>query len=237
MPEEAELPNVTDFQMYYAILNALNKEPGWNEGVSEIYYCLAQDYLYKTPKNHVTFLDNHDLSRFYSQVGNDFEKYKMGIGLLMTLRGIQQLYYGTEILMDGFSNPDGLVRQDFPGGWPEDKVNKFDEEQRTEMENSAYNYVKLLANYRKNSVVLQEGELMQFIPENGVYTFFRYRKEGTVMVMINTSNKKKFLNADKYDEMTKGFVNGKDIITGKGEKIRGDISISPKTIKIIELKK
>lgn len=237
VPEEAELPNVTDFQMYYAILNALNKEPGWNEGVSEIYYCLAQDYLYKNPKNHVTFLDNHDLSRFYSQVGNDFEKYKMGIGLLMTLRGIPQLYYGTEILMDGFSNPDGLVRQDFLGGWPEDKVNKFDEEQRTEMENSAYNYVKLLANYRKNSVVLQEGELMQFIPENGVYTFFRYRNEGTVMVMINTSNKKKFLNADKYDEMTKGFVNGEDIITGKGEKIRGEISIPPKTIKIIELKK
>jgi len=237
LPEASELPNVTDFQMYYAINNALNKEPGWNTGVAEIYYCLAQDYLYKNPKKQVTFLDNHDLSRFYSVVGNDFDKYKMGIGLLMTLRGIPQLYYGTEILMDGFSNPDGLVRQDFPGGWSDDPINKFEEEGRTEMENKAYDFVKMLANYRKNSVVLQEGELMQFIPENGVYTFFRYRKEGTVMVIINTSEMKKMLNADKYKERTKGFINGEDIITGKGEKIRGEISIPAKTIKIIELKK
>lgn len=237
VPEKAKLPNVTDFQMYYAINNALNQNADWSKGISEIYYVLAQDYLYKNPKKHVIFLDNHDLSRFYSVVNQDLEKFKMGIALLFTLRGIPQIYYGTEILMQGLANPDGKVRQDFPGGWPTDNVNKFTEEGRTALENEAFNYVKKLANYRKNSVVLKEGELKQFIPENGVYTFFRYRKEGTIMVMINTSNEKKFINTDKYAEMTDGWVNGLDIVSGEGQKIRGEVSIPPKTIRVIELKK
>ncbi|MCB0683565.1 MAG: alpha-amylase, partial [Saprospiraceae bacterium] len=64
---------------------------------------------------NVTFLDNHDLSRFYSVIGEDLRKYKSGIAFLLTMRGIPSIYYGTEILMKNFKDPDGKVREDFPG--------------------------------------------------------------------------------------------------------------------------
>lgn len=235
--QDAELPNITDFQMNYAINNALNNPAEWSKGVSEIYYVLAQDYLYKNPEKHVIFLDNHDVSRFYSVVNKDMEKFKMGIGLLMTLRGIPQLYYGTEILLDGTADPDGKVRQDFPGGWPNDPINKFVDSNRTELENEAFNYIKALANYRKNSVVLKEGLTMQYTPKDGVYTFFRYRKEGTVMIMINPTEKMVVVDANRFEERTDGFTLGKNIVTGKGEKIKGYVNMPAKTIKIIELLK
>ena len=183
------------------------------------------------------FLDNHDVSRFYSVVNKDLEKFKIGIGLLMTLRGIPQLYYGTEILLDGTADPDGKVRQDFPGGWPNDPINKFVDSNRTELENEAFNYIKALANYRKNSVVLKEGLTMQYTPKDGVYTFFRYRKEGTVMIMINPTEKMVVVDANRFEERTDGFTLGKNIVTGKGEKIKGYVNMPAKTIKIIELLK
>ena len=118
---------------------ALNENFGWTEGVNKFYTTLAQDFVYKDPMRKVIFLDNHDLNRFYSVVGEDTKKYKMGLALLLTFRGIPQLYYGDEILMKGFTNPDGKVRLDFPGGWAGDAENKFTKEGRTEKEEKFFN--------------------------------------------------------------------------------------------------
>ncbi|HET7896266.1 MAG TPA: glycoside hydrolase family 13 protein, partial [Flavisolibacter sp.] len=184
IPFKSNLPGVTDFQTnLYGINPALTQPFGWTEGVNRLYQTLANDFVYQQPMNQVVFLDNHDMTRFLSQVGEDVDKLKMGIGWLLTTRGIPQLYYGTEVLMKGVSNPDGYVRLDFPGGWPGDGQNKFTKEGRTGREEEVFNWTKSIANFRKNSSALKTGQLMQFVPEDWVYTYFRYNNQQTVMVV------------------------------------------------------
>jgi len=143
-------------------------------GVNRLYNLQAQDFLYENPANNVAFLDNHDMSRFFSVVGEDLEKFKSGMTLLLTTKKIPQIYYGTEILMKNFSNPDGLVRSDMKGGWKEDKTDQFSKNGRTAKENEAFDFIKKLANFRKNSSALSEGKMMQFYPKEGVYAYARY---------------------------------------------------------------
>ena len=78
--KNAQLSNVTDFQVYFAIKNALTKPSGWSNGLAEIYYVLTQDYMVEKPEKNVIFLDNHDLSRFYGIVEKDMRKFKIGVG-------------------------------------------------------------------------------------------------------------------------------------------------------------
>ncbi len=214
VPFASALPGVTDFQVYYGINDALTKEQGWTDGVAKLYYTLAKDFLYQDPYRNVTFLDNHDLSRFYSVVGENPDKFKQGIGLLMTLRGIPCLYYGTEVLMKNFSNPDGLVREDFPGGFPGDPVDKFAPTGRTALENECWDYVRALARYRGATPALQDGKLMQFVPEDGVFVYFRYDDRKTVMVVLNTSAQSRTLDLTRFTERTKGFRSAIDVVTG-----------------------
>ena len=135
IPFKSNLTGTIDFQeLFYGITPALNDAFGWTDGVNKLYTTTAQDFVYKDPMNEVIFLDNHDLPRFFSVIKEDIDKYKMALAWLMTFRGIPEMYYGSEILMTGFTNPDGNVRLDFKGGWKEDSVNKFTplEERRTE---------------------------------------------------------------------------------------------------------
>ena len=165
---------------------------GWKEGWRKIYYDLTQDELFGNPYNNMIFLDNHDMNRIYSELDEDFDKWKQGITLLFTMRGIPQLYYGTEILMSGKTkDSDGYVRKDFPGGWRSDSANKFIAKGRTDKENEAFDFVKSLANYRRNKPVLQDGKLMQFVPNDDVYVYFRYDDVHCVMVVLNSSKDSK----------------------------------------------
>jgi glycosidase len=200
IPYRSNQPGVTDFQLLWGIQETLTKDFGWTEGVNKLYSTIAQDFVYEDPMTNVVFLDNHDIARFYSYLNEDRQKYKMAIGWLLTTRGIPQWYYGAEILMKGHANPDGNVRWDFPGGWPGDKVNKFVAEGRTPQEDSVFNYVRRLANYRKNSTTLKTGKLMQFVPEDWVYTYFRYDKNETVMVVMNTSKDPKTIDPQRFKE-------------------------------------
>ncbi|PWG80231.1 glycoside hydrolase family 13 protein [Pararcticibacter amylolyticus] len=231
------LPGVTDFQSLWAINETLNGKFGWDEGVTRLYTTTASDFVYQDATRNVMFLDNHDLSRFYSVVGEDLNKYKSGIAWLLTTRGIPQMYYGTEILMKNFSNPDGLVREDFKGGWPGDKVNKFRPDGRTERENDAFNYVRTLANYRKNNEVLQTGKLMQYVPENGVYVYFRYNTDKTVMVIMNTGDKEETLKIARFNERTAGFNAAVNIVSGESLPSFTQLTVPAKTTWVLELKK
>lgn len=234
---DTQLPGVTDFQCLWAINEALNGKFGWDDGVMRLYTTIASDFLYQDATRNVVFLDNHDLSRFYSVVGEDFSKYKSGMAWLLTTRGIPQMYYGTEILMKNFSSPDGLVREDFKGGWPEDKVNKFSPAGRTAKENEAFSYVRTLANYRKNNLVLQTGHLMQYVPENGIYVYFRYNDDKTVMVVMNTADKNENVNTGRFSQRTDGFTKAVNVVTGESLSSIETIAAPAKTTLVLELKK
>ncbi|WP_316808440.1 glycoside hydrolase family 13 protein [Pedobacter agri] len=233
---DTHLQGITDAVLKDAIYEGINGKNGWVDGINRIYAILSHDFLYKNPNTNCIFLDNHDMSRFYSMVGEDFDKYKMGMALLLTMRGIPQMYYGTEILMKNFSNPDGLVRSDFPGGWDGDKKDKFIADGRTNKENEAFNFVKTLANYRKNSPALQSGKLMQFVPEDDIYVYFRYNKtvKGTVMVISNNTEKEKTLNTERFAERITGVTSAKNIISGENVQIK-EIKVPSKTTLVLEL--
>lgn len=212
--DKSYLPGVTDFQIYYAINEALSNEQGWTDGISKLYYTLAQDYLYADPTKNVLFLDNHDVSRFLSGIDNDFEKFKSGIILLMTLRGIPMLYYGTEILMDGVTDPDGYVRQDFPGGWKEDSLNYFNNGEMIPEHKVSHDFVQKIALLRKNPS-LSSGSFKHFVPEDDVYTYFRFNDEVTWMILVNSGSEEKTVDLLRFSEMIREAQQLKDVITEK----------------------
>lgn len=231
------LPGVTDFQNYYAINDALTKEMGWTDGAAKLYFTLAKDFLYKQPNRNVIFLDNHDLSRFYSMVGEDLQKFKMGVAWLMTMRGIPMMYYGTEILMKNYADPDGKVREDFPGGWRKDKYNKFESGARTRRENGAFKFIQNLAKWRKNNDVIHSGKLTQFVPEKGLYVYFRHNEEKTVMVALNFSKDRNTLEVDRYNECLWEFTSGRDVVLNKKVLLTQDLQLEPWTVLIMEFEK
>jgi len=225
-----------DFPLNGAMLEALNQPEGWTNGINRLHMTLAQDFLYEQPMNNCLFLDNHDTDRFFSMVGEDMNKFKQGIGLLFTLRGIPQIYYGTEILMKNFKNPsDAMVRQDFPGGFPGDAVNKFTAVGRTAAENEAHNYIRDLANYRKKSLPLQIGKTKQFLPVNGVYVFTRTHQKQTVVCVLNRSGESREIPFRDYEESFTGFSKAMDALTG--EMFMQALRIAPGQFRIFELRK
>ena len=232
---DTHLPGITDVQIKDAIYDVLNGKFDWITGVNRLYSVLANDFVYQSPSSNVIFLDNHDMSRFYSVIGEDLNKFKSGIAMLLTIRGIPQLYYGTEILMKNFSNPDGLVREDFKGGWAGDKTNKFEAAGRNASENEAYNYVKKLANYRKNNPVLQTGKLMQYVPENGIYVYFRYNKNKTVMVIVNSNDKEQMVSTARFNERMNGFTKVLNVTTDSLFSLTNAIRVPPKSTMVLEL--
>lgn len=237
LPMKHTTQGVTDFPVSNAMLAGMNEKFGWTNGVNRLYMALSQDGLYKDPKRNCIFLDNHDADRVFTVIGEDVDKLKMGINWLLTLRGIPQMYYGTEILMKNSRNPsDGQVRLDFPGGWPGDKEDKFTRGGRNEKENIAFEHVRRLAGFRKKSSALATGKMLQFIPDNGLYVYFRYDKNQTIMVVSNTSDKEEKLKTDRYKEILTGYTKGRDIQTGKVVSI-ADIQWAPKASGVYELQK
>lgn len=236
LPYKSNLSGVTDFQLnLYGIVPALTESFGWTNGVNKLYSTAAKDFLYKDPNRNVIFLDNHDISRFYSQVGESIPKLKMGLSWLLTYRGIPQLYYGTEVLMKNFANPDGLVRLDFPGGWLGDSSNKFTAAGRTAAENDLFNYMRTLSKFRQTSSALQHGKMMQYVPEDGVYVYFRYDAVQTIMCIMNTNDQPKTLAASRFEERIKGFGNARDLITNQNFSLKDSITIPALTLQTAEL--
>lgn len=236
---ESKLPGLIDFQLYYAINATINDNFGWTDGVSKLYYTLAHDYLMSDAMYNVTFLDNHDLSRFFAVAGKDYRKFEIGVGLLMTLRGIPSLYYGTEILMADYDDGrgGGTVRKDFPGGWPEDQKSAFTGEGMGRLENNALLYVKKLAQYRLKTPALYQGKLMQFVPFDGVYAYFRYDDQQTVMVIVNTSDQPKTVDTKRFAERMDGFTKAVSVVSDLEITSLATLNLPAKSIQILELKK
>jgi len=218
LPYKPNLQGVVDFNVCFAMQEALRKDGN----PEKLYSTLGQDFLYKDPTRNSIMLDNHDMDRIYGVTGGDLDKYKMGIAWLLTLRGIPELFYGTEILMRHMkSEGDGMLREDFPGGWAGDTVNKFTAAGRTASEQEAFTYIQTLARYRLHTSALTTGKLMQYLPEYGVYVYFRYDTHQTVMVAANTGDESRTLSMDRFSERTAGFTQGKDVFTGAALPLEG----------------
>ncbi len=234
---DSHVRSVMDFPLQMAMNKAFDEEQGWDTGLSRLYEILVHDFLYPDPLNILVFADNHDISRFMKDKEMAIGRYKLAMAFLLTTRGIPQIYYGTEILMDGDDvNGHGVLRQEFPGGWADHKRSAFTADGRTKKENEAWNYMSTLLNWRKNASVIHNGELMQFIPDNEVYVYFRYNQEQTVMVILHNGYQPKVLKTERFNEMLSKFSTGKDIITGKELNDLGKIQLSPRSAMVIELK-
>ncbi|MPR36497.1 glycoside hydrolase family 13 protein [Salmonirosea aquatica] len=236
VPFKSNLPGGCDFQLQFAINDALNQKPGWNEGVQRIYQVLGQDYLYEDPSRNVVFLDNHDMDRYLSVIGDNLQKYRMGLIWLLTTRGIPQMYYGTEILMKNFKNPsDAEVRRDFPGGFPGDRENKFIASGRNQAENEAFDFVKKLANYRKGTPALNSGMLMQYTPVDGVYVYFRYNDQKTIMVVMNANEQDYSLKTGRFAERIGNATQGRNILTDQMQDLTREVPLAARTAYVFEL--
>ena len=157
--------------------------------------------------------------------------------LVKTCRGIPQLYYGAEIGLTGFTSPnDGYVRQDFPGGWPTDSVNKFSIAGRTAKEEGIWRHIAKLANFRKVSSALSTGKMMQFVPEDGVYVYFRYDNNQTIMVVMNTAKEQRNITIKRFEERTNGFSKMKNILTAEITDLK-DFSLGTKESVVYQLMK
>jgi glycosidase len=235
---DSNLPGVVDFQLMFAIHEALSREQGWTEGIARVYYTLAQDYFYEDPFKNLVMLDNHDFTRFFTVVGENIDKFKSGMAFLLTMRGIPQIYYGTEILAAGSTSPsDAFVRKDFPGGWPGDSLNKFTPAGRTPAENDAWNFTRNLIRYRQATPALQTGKLMQFVPVDGVYAYFRYDEAKTVMVVLNTSAKDQEVDTKKFAERLQGFTGARNVVTGVRLNDLSRLSVAKHSPLVLELER
>lgn len=236
IPYKSNLPSPNDFVLYHAIAPALNEKFDWGKGFNRLYSTLAADILYEDPALNMIFLDNHDENRFFSMIGEDIQKFKLGVGFILTTRGVPQLYYGTEILTKNFKNPsDAEVRQDFPGGWKGDTKNKFLAADRTPQENEAFEFTKKLAQYRKKSSALQIGKLTQYLPQNGIYVYFRHTEEQSVMIIMSQNAENQTLDMKRFTENLAGFSKGKNILNDIVTSDLSKVSVPTMSIQVIEL--
>jgi len=231
------LPGLMDFPLQNAVSGGLKNNGNKTDGLIQIYESIANDFLYPDAANLVIFPDNHDMPRFYVQVGEDINLLKMGVALFLTMRGIPQIYYGTEILMRHEGGEHGNIRADFPGGWQGDKVNALTGQGLSAQQKEMQDYISTIQNWRKNKTVVHNGKLMHFVPEDGVYTYFRYNNDEVVMVMLNSNEMEKKVDTNRFSEITKGYQKGKEIITSKEISTISEIKIPAKTAMIIELQK
>ena len=219
----------------FAIQKAFNEEEGWDTGLARLYDILSQDFLYSDPQKIVTFADNHDTERMYP-VLKSVENVKMALAFLFTTRGIPLVYYGTEALSDrGDLKGDPGKRKDFPGGWAGDKTNLFTNTNLSADQHSMLAFMTRLLNWHKGNKVVQEGKLKHYIPENGIYVYFRTLGKASVMVVMNNSKEVKTFETTRYNENLNGFKSGRDAMDGFTVVNLKSLTIPAKTVKIIEL--
>ena len=232
------LPSLMDFPLQISFSEALNDEITWGKGFVKPYRTIAYDFLYGDPYNLVVFPDNHDMTRFLTQVDNDLNLFKMGLVFYTTVRGIPQFYYGTEVLMNSNDNPRShdVIRSEFPGGWKDHKVSALTGMGLTSDQIEFQNFFKRLLNWRKNNKVIHEGKFIHFTPKEQVeiYSYFRILGDKIVWTIFNRKEETQTIKLDKYQEVLKGKSKGYDVINDKTIDL-SNLKISPKSALIIEI--
>ena len=229
------LPTVMDFAFFDRINQAKNEDTDeWWNGMNRIYNVLCYDYLYPNPKSVMAFVENHDTDRFLGE-GKDSVALKQALALLLTINRIPQLYYGTEVMMNGTKTvTDGYVRQDFPGGWASDKHNAFTAEGRTKAENDMFRWISNLLHWRKGNEVITKGSQTQFITYKGVYVVARQYKGKSVMTVINGKREAAELDVKRYAEIIGETVKATDVTTGRQISLNKNVKLRPRQTMILE---
>ncbi len=232
------LPSLMDFPLQISFSEALNDQITWGKGFVKPYRTIAYDFLYGDPYNLVVFPDNHDMTRFLTQVDNDLNLFKMGLVFYTTVRGIPQFYYGTEVLMNSNDNPRShdVIRSEFPGGWKDHKVSALTGMGLTSDQIEFQNFFKRLLNWRKNNKVIHEGKFIHFTPDEQVeiYSYFRILGDKIVWTIFNRKEETQTIKLEKYQEVLKGKSKGYDVINDKTIDL-SNLKISPKSALIIEI--
>ena len=230
------LKTVMDFSFYDKLNLAKHEETdAWWKGLNRIYNSLCYDYLYENPSSVMAFIENHDTDRFLEN-GKDTLALKQALALLLTINRIPQLYYGTEVLMNGTKEvTDGNVRCDFPGGFAGDKHNAFTAEGRTKAENAMFNWLSKLLKWRRNNMVITKGKQIQFIPYKGVYVIARQWNDQTILTILNGTSQPVTLPLDRYAEVIGNHQEAKDVISGRKVKLGSELQLKARDTKVIEL--
>ncbi len=229
------LKTVMDFAFFDRLNLAKREETdAWWNGFNRIYNSLCYDYLYPNPSSVLAFIENHDTDRFLGNT-KDSTMLKQALALLLTINRIPQLYYGTEVLMNGTKEvTDGNVRKDFPGGFSGDQHNCFTAEGRTKAENEMFNWLSNLLHWRQGNEVISKGSQTQFIPYNGVYVIARQHGGKTVMTILNGKHSANVLDVARYAEVIKDNKTAKDVITGKAVDISKNVPLTQREALVIE---
>ena len=227
-PRNSNLPTVMDFPLQGLMNKAFDEETtDWAGGLYWLYDYITQDLVYANPMNLLTFLDNHDTSRFYTreEQTQNITRYKQALLYLLTTRGIPQIYYGTEILMPGDKGEgDGTLRRDFPGGWTGDKTNCFTREGRTKLQNEAFDYTRKLLNWRKGNEAVGKGTLKHFSIANGTYVYERKYGNQSAVIIMNGTDKPQELDLTPYKEILPK-AQATDVLSGKTINLKGKLSL------------
>jgi glycosidase len=237
----SHLPSLMDFPLHYVLRRALASDESWNGGLNELYEALFNDKLYPEPMNMVLFEGNHDVPRLYSVLGEDLNLWKMAVAYLLTMRGIPQLYYGTEVLMTSpTQRDDGATRQDFPGGWTGDAVNARTGQGLTPAQREAQDFLRRLMTWRKTATVVHQGRLTHYAPEQGTYVYFRHSGGRRVMVAFNKAREERRLAASRFVEVLapegRGQARaGTDVISGRRVALDDTLVLPPRSVMVVEV--
>ena len=234
-PFNTYLKTVMDFSFYDKLIQARNEETdGFWKGLNRLYNSFVYDYLYPNPSSVMAFIENHDTDRFLGN-GCDTLALKQALALLLTVNRIPQLYYGTEVLMNGTKEiTDGNVRCDFPGGFPGDAHNAFTPEGRTQAEQAMFAWTSRLLHWRQGNEVITKGTQTQFIPADGIYVIARQYKGRTVLTVLNGTSKPATMDVERYAEVIGNAVKAKDILTGSSYDLSKPVKLSPRQSLILE---
>lgn len=225
----SHLKTVMDFAFYDRVSKAAHEETdGWWQGMNRIYNVLCYDYLYANPSNVLAFIENHDTDRFLRD-GKDVLALKQALALLLTINRIPQLYYGTEVLMNGTTEvTDGNVRKDFPGGFPGDKMNCFVAEGRGKARNDMFCWLSRLLHWRQGNNAIIHGSQKQFVPWKGVYVIARQAEGRNVLTVLNGTGKPAKMEVKRYAEVIAQATEATDVLTGRKVALREDVPLKPR---------
>jgi glycosidase len=229
------LPTLMDFPLNNALIEGLKEnDKEWGKGMLKVYQCLSDDYLYANPNNLITFTDNHDMNRIFTQLDEDKELLKMGLAIIFTMRGIPQFFYGTELAMTSpKERNDGLIRADMPGGWDGDKTDVFQNQNLSPLQSEMRSFVKKLLNWRKTATAIHNGKLVHYSPEDGIYTYFRFNENEKYWIILNKNEESTSVNPQKYKEHLHEKTKFYDVLENKF--FERQISIPGKGFRILKV--
>lgn len=238
-PRNSMLPSVMDFPLMSLLNYVCDEETDdWDHGLARLYEYIGQDAIYADTNNLLTFLDNHDTNRFQpnTTMAADTTRYKMALTLLLTLRGIPQLYYGDEIGMAADkSKGDGALRQNFPGGWDGDENNAFNEDGRNNLQKWYFDFTRKLLQWRKQTPAVHYGKLIHFHVRDGVYAYSRNYGGKVVTIFVNGSSKQRIIKTEPYKEAIPSSI-ALDVLTNKYISVNNELTINPKDVLILDFK-